>query len=254
MKLSVTDWGNFDQVLPVALKHKVGLEIQEFTRPENLDDPDELALKILEKSRDLPILSMHGPFSDLIPASRDILIRQVTRKRFGQACEVAGRFGAQHLIFHSGFIPKTYPAEMWLQNTYSFWKEFLMDVPVLATLHLENVYEDNYHNLRELVDRINQAFSREYLTICLDLGHVNANSSLPVEDWIKELGNRIHYVHVHNNGGILDDHWRLNKGTLDIARTLDLLQQYSPNALWTIETPENDIESSLIWLQEKGYM
>jgi hypothetical protein len=35
---------------------------------------------------------------------------------------------------------------------------------------------------------------------------------------------------------------------------LHLLQKYSPNAVWTIETFVEDIEPSLLWLQERGFM
>jgi endonuclease IV len=63
---------------------------------------------------------MHGPFSDLIPASRDQLVRQAARSRFQQGFELAKMIGAQHLILHSGFFPKTYPPDLWIQNSFIF--------------------------------------------------------------------------------------------------------------------------------------
>ena len=80
MNISITDWSHFSQVLPLAIKYHVGLEISEFASPKNLDQAEGLAARIKEQVAGLPLVSMHGPFSELVPASRDPLIRQVTRQ------------------------------------------------------------------------------------------------------------------------------------------------------------------------------
>jgi len=254
MTILVTDWGNFSQVLPIAMKYRVGLEFQEFVNPQNLDHPDDLVKTIGEGLINLPLASMHGPFAELVPASWDPLVRQVAAKRFQQAHNIAHKTSAKHLILHSGFIPKTYPLEKWIQNTYDFWMEFLRDRPEPGLIHLENVYENDFHGLRELVDRVNNSYNTEVLTICLDIGHINANSSRSFEEWISGLGDRIRYVHLHNNDGILDDHWRLDRGKIDISRVLDLLMKHSPHAAWSVETIEGDTEPSLLWLQSRGFL
>jgi sugar phosphate isomerase/epimerase len=250
----ITDWGDLDLALPLAIKFKLGLEIQEFTSPRNLDTSDLLHKEIIEMTKDISHLSMHGPFSDLIPASRDPLIRQATHERFMQACEVAQQINTEHLILHSGFIPKTYPGELWLSNSLAFWTEFLSTTLYKGEIHVENVYEDSFINLRELIDQVNLAHNRERITICLDIGHVNSNSSKTLKEWISGLGDRIRYVHLHNNGGSLDDHWQLDKGTIQIEQVLDWLARYAPRAVWTVETPVEDLEPSLVWLQDRGYL
>jgi sugar phosphate isomerase/epimerase len=253
VNVSISDWANFDQAEKIALKFMTGLEVQEFIKPENIDQPDGILKNIGEKTKKLPFLSMHGPFSELVPASRDPLVRQVARIRFEQGYQLAEKMGAQHLILHTGYFPKTYPTETWIQNSFDFWVDFLADKPVPDLIHPENVYEDEPNALIELVDRVNQVFQDKMLTICLDIGHVNANSSRTFEEWILKLGNRIRYAHLHNNNGKLDDHWELGKGTIVIEEVLNLLQTHSPDAIWTIETPVADLESSLLWLQGKGY-
>lgn len=42
------------------------------------------------------------------------------------------------------------------------------------------------------------------LKICLDVGHAHCNSKMEVEDWIRTLGDRIYYFHLHNNHGKQD--------------------------------------------------
>ena len=254
MTILVADWASFEQVLPIAVDHNLGLEIQEFTRPENIDDPDVWIEIIMERTKSLPVLSIHGPFAELIPASMDPLVKHVAERRFQQAYDIAQKTGAEHLILHSGYFPKTYPREKWIQNSYGFWLDFLKDKPKPGLIHIENVYEDDFSMLKETIDMINDAYNDEMLTLCLDIGHVNANSTHSLEEWIQGLGNRIRYAHLHNNGGILDDHWRFDRGTIDFQSVLEYLQRNSPNAAWSVETIGDDIEPSLLWLQARGYL
>lgn len=254
MSIIVADWASFDQVLPLAREFGVGLEFQEFTLPENLERPDELIDSIRRGIQDLPIRSMHGPFSELVPASRDPFVRQAAEKRFLQAYAIAQATGSQHLVLHSGFFPKTYSKENWIRNSYEFWIKFLEDKPAPGLIHIENVYEDDCSALLELADRVNETRQAEVLTICLDIGHVNANSTKSFDEWIGSLGDRIRYTHLHNNGGRLDDHWRLDKGTIDVSYVLELLQEHSPHATWCVETTPGDIEPSLLWLQQLGHL
>ena len=254
MKILVSDWAELDQVLPIAEKYKVGIEVLEFAIPENLDPEPSLISEIQQKVSAIPLLGLHGPFYELIPASRDPLVRQTARTRYQQGYDLAQMMGARHLILHSGYLPKTFLRDQWIQNSVNYWVEFLDDKSTPNMIHVENVYEDDFTALGELIDRVNQAFQAERLTICLDIGHVNANSSKTLSDWIIGLGDRIRYVHLHNNDGILDDHWRLDKGKINVSQVLDLLVKHSPNAICTLETSIDDIEPSLQWLKERGYL
>ena len=254
MRILITDWVELDQVLPLAKKYQVGLEVLEFSIPANLDLATTLVNDIRQKVSAIPLLGMHGPFSELVPASRDPLVRQVARTRFQQGYDLAQKIGAQHLILHSGYVPKTYPRDQWIQNSLEFWVDFLADKPASNMIHVENVYEDDFAPLQELIERVNQSLQAEILSICLDIGHVNANSSKTLPEWITGLGDRIRYVHLHNNDGILDDHWRLDKGKINIKEVLDLLLKLSPHSVWNIETLVSDIEPSLLWMLEHGYL
>lgn len=254
MKILVTDWAELDLVLPMAMKYQVGIEVLEFAMPENLEPADSLTTDIRQKVSPFPLIGMHGPFYELIPASRDPLVRQLARTRYQQGYDLAKKIGARHLILHSGYLPKTYPRDQWIQNSFEFWDEFLGDKSTPNMIHVENVYEDDFSPLGELIDRVNQAHQGERLSACLDIGHVNANSSKTLAEWIIGLGDRIRYVHLHNNDGVLDDHWRLDKGNIDVRQALELLLKHSPNAICTVETSVEDIEPSLIWLKERGYL
>jgi sugar phosphate isomerase/epimerase len=254
MRVLITDWARVDEALPVALAHHVGLEVQEYCDPDRIDNDAQSARAIGEKIRQLPWRGFHGPFSDLVPASRDKKIRQVARDRFQSAYELAQVIDAQHLVLHTGYIPKTYPRDRWMENSVEFWVDFLSDKHESMRFHVENVYEDDPSIVAELVDTVNETLHADALTSCLDVGHVNANSSRTFEEWIKGLGNRIEYVHLHNNDGVLDDHFGLWRGTIDMVKVLDLLMAHAPDTVWMIEAMPADVERSILWLRERGYI
>jgi sugar phosphate isomerase/epimerase len=224
-KILITDWADLDQVLPIASKYQVGIEVLEFAMPENLIQAFALLPEMQQKLNAIPLIGLHGPFSELIPASRDPWVRQVARSRCQQGYELAQLIGAKHLILHSGYLPKTYPRDQWIQNSLNYWLEFLGDKDIPNMIHLENVYEDDFSTLAELTDQVNQAFQGERLTICLDIGHVNANSSISWI-WIRGLGDDPLRPPT-NNDGILDDHWSWDKGKIDVSQVVELLKHSS---------------------------
>jgi sugar phosphate isomerase/epimerase len=254
MPILVSDCARIDEILPIALSHHVGIEIQEFVSPDNIDENSHTASDIKTKLDRISPRGLHGPFSDLVPASRDQQIQAVTRNRFQRAYELAQAVGAQHLILHTGYIPKTYARQAWIENSVRFWVRFLFGKDDGLRIHLENVYEDDYLIIIELLDRVNAAVGRKALTVCLDVGHVHANSSRKLQEWIPGLGARIQYVHLHNNDGFLDNHWGLWKGKIDMVGVLDLLKIHAPEALWTVETIPADVEKSVVWLRDRGYL
>jgi len=254
MKIAIADSARIDDVLPLVRTYNVGIEVQEFALPENIDGNDQLAHDIASKIAPISLRALHGPFMELIPASRDRLVQGVARARFQSAYELAQVIGAQHLILHTGYFPKTYPHDTWVANSAAFWTEFLADKTGSMHIHLEHIYEDDYGTIVALFERVNDALGRDVLSMCLDIGHVNANSSKDLEHWISGLGPVIQYSHLHNNDGVLDNHWGLQKGRIDVAAVLELLLKHTPDAVWTIEANCEELEGSLLWLQDEGYL
>jgi sugar phosphate isomerase/epimerase len=257
MNIAVADSAKIDDVLPLVRAYGVGIEVQEFALPENLDERaagERLAQNLATKIASVAPRALHGPFMELIPASRDRLVRGVARTRFESAYDLARIVDAQHLILHTGYFPKTYSHETWIANSAAFWSDFLADKIGPMRIYLENIYEDDFRIIVDLFERVNEALGREALSMCLDIGHVHANSSKSLAQWITGLGSTIQYAHLHNNDGIKDDHWGLWKGKIDVSEVLDLLLKHAPGAVWTIEANSEDVERSLIWLQQRGYL
>jgi sugar phosphate isomerase/epimerase len=250
VSILLSDWSDLKTAIPLAEKHRVGIELMEFVDPMNLDRYAEVLETLGGVARTVKLEALHGPFADLAPASRDKEIRKATRTRFDTALRIASRLAIGHVVLHSGFMPRTYPPNDWLENSMSFWRDFLPSAPEGIEIHIENVFEDDFAPIRDLVDSIGDRRA----SICLDIGHVNTNSSRSVADWIRGLGWRIRHVHLHNNHGVSDDHLELGAGTIDVPNALALLRRYAPDATWTVETILARTEASLSWLALNGYM
>ena len=244
-----------EDMISIKERYSVGIEIVNFASAISLDNKEK-ELSILKNHLKGHIdnrVSIHGPYEDMSPGSPDKRIRRVTMERFQECYDIAKKeFKAERIVFHSGFIPRVSYDKEWLNNSKEFWREFLQDkLQDNISIHVENVFEEDYKLLKELIDYINNpSFS-----ICLDIGHKNACSSLPIEEWIMGLGKRIGYVHLHNNYGKGDEHNPLEEGSLNMQEVLKLLEKYSSEAHWCIEVfSKEGIEASLKSLKKNGYI
>ena len=240
-----------DKIEKLLKRYPVGLEVISFGIGDVLDDVEQsinhYKKEFASFKEDIP-LAFHGPFLDLQPGSCDSKVRSLTMERFTASYKAAQAFGSNDMIFHTCYVPNICIDQYWLENMVVFWKEFLEGKSKECRFYIENVLDTDWELLRELIDRVNAPNFKA----CLDIGHVNAYSHKTVEEWIKALGNRIGYVHLHNNDGTKDAHQGLKYGTLPITSILEQLKTYAPDAKWSLEiADEKMLEESLQWLIEK---
>ncbi|MGB7606720.1 MAG: TIM barrel protein [Lutisporaceae bacterium] len=239
-----------EQIFKLAEKYDLGIEVLGFIEPYKLNDYNMTIESVKGKLSNIHKRSLHGPFIDLFPGSVDPEIVRVVNNRFLTAYETARKFEAQHIIFHAGYVPKATFPKAWINNSVKFWDNFLSEIKENIEIHIENLCEEDFNIIRELVEAINSSM----FSICLDIGHVNVNSSKNLEEWIKGLGDNIKYVHLHNNDGLSDNHWGLCRGNIDILKTLELLELHSPNANWSLETKLDETEESILLLDKYGFI
>jgi sugar phosphate isomerase/epimerase len=238
-----------DHCSELARQFGVGLEIIDFLVAARMDNLATWDSVVRERARRVPDLMFHAPIHDLAPASIDPEIRAVSMKRLLQACRIAaGNYGIDRMVCHSGYTPRMYPACEWVERSAGFWLELLGNAPDGLKLYVENVADGSPEPLREMVDRAGD----HRVKLCLDVGHANVNSRVPLRQWITTLGARIGHVHLHNNDGIEDRHWRLDKGNIDMRETLELLSEHAPDATFTVEAAEE--ERCLRWLMAGGWL
>ena len=231
MKLFISQLIDETDYLKIIAKENCGLEIIDFSIAEVLDNPSDYLKKYKSPQYQDLSLGLHGPFFDLIPATFDSLIKEVTLRRFNQVYDIAKELNAKYLVFHTGYLKDVYHYEAWLANSITFWQDFLNDKDDSIQIYIENVFEDEYYYLKELVKTIN----KPYFNICLDLGHANIRNSYDLKEWLYELKDYIRHLHFHNNDGRADLHQGLNNGEINYNEILNIIAELKIEASITLE-------------------
>jgi sugar phosphate isomerase/epimerase len=247
--LLLCDNGEWERVAALARRHALGMEAQAFYDPSLLDKNPRAMEKHRTAMAGIKLRAVHGPFGDLNPGSFDPMVRAVARHRFEMGYRAAEGLGAQHLIFHLGYVPRTSPIGPWVARCSDFWQDFLDGHRPGMAIHLENMLEQDPEILRDVVASI----GHPAVDACLDTGHVHANARGPVVRWIEVLGDAIGYVHLHDNHGEEDEHLGLGAGNLPVQEVCAALEAYAPGALWALEAEGRGLELSLAWLREHGF-
>ncbi len=244
---------SFDASLEYAKEHRYNLEISTFCSPRFLDANWQEILKDYQQKLHgfKGAISAHGAYVDLVIGSEDKKVREVTKQRIFQSLEIARELKAKHVVFHGNFNPlwmgEGYERN-WIERNAGFWSEVLEKYP--STVLLENVHDPAPEMLRTLLDEVNSS----RLKICLDVGHINVWSKVPVGEWIAVLGEDIRSIHIHDNKGDVDSHLAPGMGNINWQEFSDLIAKYQvdPDIVFeTIEEPS--LETLELTIQSLKY-
>ena len=228
----------------VAREHGFGLELAEFCTAWNMDEKFTHVDSVVKKKLEgIPRSLLHAPYNELFPCAIDKKARALAAERYRQATDLATRYGSRKVIIHGGYNPRIYFPVWYVKQSVLFWQDFLRDNPGVEIV-LENVLEDDPRWLLDIVAGVDDP----RLRLCLDIGHVNAYSSVPLTDWLVLWAPYLSHLHIHNNDGSRDAHNALNEGTIPIKELLLQAQHLCPDATYTLELM-NDAPS-VVWLQE----
>lgn len=183
------------------------------------------------------VVSVHGAFIDVNPASGDPAFRGLSRQRCRESCDIALELGAGNVIFHSSAFPFLRGAylENWADSCASFYDELVSCYPV--RLYIENAQDLDPTPLRNLMERVRS----DKIGVCLDIGHIHY-SRTPVCQWFDQLGEWIQYLHLSDNMGGFDEHLPLGKGSIDWTQVNKLWESLGRDIPITLET--GDLEST----------
>ena len=228
----------------VAREYGFGLELAEFCTAWNMDEKFTHVDSVVKKKLEgIPRSLLHAPYNELFPCAIDKKARALAAERYRQATDLATRYGSRKVIIHGGYNPRIYFPVWYVKQSVLFWQDFLRDNPGIEIV-LENVLEDDPRWLLDIVAGVDDP----RLRLCLDIGHVNAYSSVPLTDWLVLWAPYLSHLHIHNNDGSRDAHNALNEGTIPIKELLLQAQHLCPDATYTLELM-NDAPS-VVWLQE----
>lgn len=226
----------------VARQYGLGLEIAEFCTAWNMDDKfAETDALVRAETEGISRLVFHAPFNELFPCAIDPRARELAVCRYRQAIGHAKKYGASKVIIHGGYNPRSYYPVWYVEQSVLFWKEFLKEDPGVQIV-LENVLEEEPGMLLDIVRGVDDP----RLRLCLDVGHANVYSQIPVMDWLLSWEPYLSHFHVHNNDGSWDTHSQLTDGTIPMGELLAAIAERCPDATITLELME--AESSVRWL------
>ena len=234
--------GDGPYMVDLCGQYGYGIEIQSFLEPEKVAVHQSTLGNLFPRA-------LHGPFGDLCAGSYDPKIREVTRDRFELACGCARQLSSPDIILHHGYVPGTSSPQNWLRRCVAFWQEFLRDKEPSLKFHIENMLEWDATLISEVIDGIDDP----RVDVCLDVGHCHCNSRESPLQWIERLGPRIGWVHLHNNHGVADEHLALDKGTIPMTDVCDALLDRAPEAVWSLESLDEEIPASIEWIRANGY-
>jgi len=246
--LLLCDDCNIQEVSKLSKKHKLGIEVQSYFKPNMFDDVVQLDIHRKCITGVSP-LCLHAPYGDLCPGSFDPMVRDVARNRFELAYKVSTQLNITNMVFHVGWIPGAGNINNWANRCVDFWNDYTDKKPDDMNFYIENLFDLDPEMLLLLMDGIN----KQNVKVCLDIGHLHCKSKLNEIEWIRVLGKSIGYVHIHDNHGVEDEHLGIGKGNIPMVETLTALNNYAPEAKWAIETHVEDIVQSLEWLKENGF-
>lgn len=232
----------------VARQYGLGVEIASFCTAWNMDEHlPETKAELETTLADISRRVLHGPYNELFPCAIDPKARELARSRYRQAMSLAQRYGAEKVVLHGGYNPWLYYPQWYEVQSILFWKEFVKEIPDGVTVCLENVLETTPQMLLSIV----QAVDNEKLRLCLDIGHVNAYSQIPLWEWLEESWAYLSHLHIHNNNGTGDAHSPLFEGTIPVKELLSRAWRLCPGITATLELPES--RSSVLWLWEEKH-
>lgn len=231
-----------------ARKWGVNLEIAEFCTAWNMErEFPDVDKAVKENIEGIGGLLLHAPFNELFPCAIDPKARELAADRFRQAIALAKNYGAKKVIIHGGYNPWIYYPVWYVEQSIAFWKDFLQQDPGVE-LVLENVLETDPAWLLDIVKGVDDP----RLRLCLDIGHVNAYSKIPVMEWLEMCTPWISHFHIHNNDSTADHHCALFEGTIPMRDFIYRAEQLCPNATFTLELMEDG--PSVAWLADNGLL
>ena len=232
----------------MARQYGLGIEIAEFCTAWNMDDAFTATDAIVsEKVAGTPERILHAPFNELFPCAIDRKARALASDRYRQAIRLTKHYGAEKVVIHGGYNPWIYYPVWYAEQSVGFWKEFLQEDPGVQIV-LENVLETEPQWLLDIVKGVDDS----RLKLCLDIGHVNAYSKIPVTAWLESWAPYLSHFHIHNNDGSCDQHEALSNGTLAMKDLLRRATELCPHATFTLEVLE--AAPSVDWLMDNDFI
>jgi sugar phosphate isomerase/epimerase len=179
-------------------------------------------------------VTFHAPFEDIWPGARDEEARRLASRRLRQAIDLAHAFQPRGIVVHGGYYGWIYdfaPGK-WLEPARRTFEEVLASAEEKdVDIFLENVFDETPDHLI----RLKEAIGSRRLGFCCDAGHATLFSQLPVHKWVEAFGKDLRELHIHDNGGMRDDHLPMGEGSINFRGVLHAALDAGASPILTLE-------------------
>ena len=208
------------------------------------------SLKEYANARGVKIVQTHGRLIGYgITPERDVTFI----KDAELDCIATAALGAKYSVFHTpahnhvGDLPAEKMFEIGVSlfsSVLPFAKEHGIKIAAethgTASKYNKMEFFGIPENLKELVRRVREnSPAGDALCVCVDTGHTNlaTNMGYPaVGDVIRDLGDLVEVLHMHDNNGIKDQHKILGTGIIDWKDVLSALSEIGYSGYYNLET------------------
>ena len=249
--------------LPTAIERIADagfVEVELWTRAPHLDatDPQYDVRPVLRTlvERGVKATSCHAPFGPHMNlGSPDPSVRAAGIDSLRSLLEPCAKLGVETIVVHPNVAPQGQTDEQ-AEATKPLIRDSMAiagDVarPFGLRLAFENMLSAGRSQpcgamaqLFELVDGL-----PDNVGLCFDTGHAFANG-LDLASEVRDSGDRLIALHVHNNDGELDRHWPPGRGKIDWPPFLEALRETRFEGAWTLETMARGDEDPIVNLEK----
>ena len=252
----IPDINNIEESIRLGEEWNAGFEYNDFFNPVLLDDDKALRMRIDKyKTISKPgrADTLHGAFYDLCINSMDARIRQLTDARMHSSMEIASELGCRAVIFHTCIIPGfEVPSYLdnWVEANAKQYTKLREEYPDID-IYIENMFDYKPDMLVRLAKRMESVSG---FGVCYDVAHSNIHN-IPMSEWIKSMAPYIRHLHINDNDGTADYHWKLGDGNIAWDEYFDSINKLDADMGLLIETSVvKNQEESLKYLKTRGYI
>ncbi len=238
----------------VGQPFKTLLQTIDSSRIRNWEIVDEDTLRLNEKrakslqrlKRKLDLTyTVHAPFEDLNIATLNMKRRESTLTTLLRSINLAAKVDAEVWVVHPGLytgLGWAYPNRQWRLNFEAV--EILRERTQSLGLKIavENMPRHSFilGSCRDFELFVAER-SMSGSELAFDIGHANTYNQ--VGEFLKQFGDRISHIHLHDNYGERDEHNTIGQGVVHWSVLKDFLAKKGFRGLIVIESIEGTFES-----------
>lgn len=221
----IPNFNRLEESLDLAKEYGASFEYDDFFDPSVYEDESECERRIKAYTllgRDTSRDTLHGVFYDIVANSKDSVISNRSIELMDKSMQIADRLGCKGVVFHTGIVAGLNTEGYingWVEDMSEILPKLVHNYPNL-TIYIENTFEKDYRPLTKLMKKCEQ---NKNIKICLDYAHAVLTPT-PVEEWVLNLSECTHHVHINDNDLVADLHEVPGEGEIDFKKFKTLIK------------------------------